>query len=153
MKGIKDARVASMRATAGTSPHGWGNAVDISWGISVALSDDTPEYMGAIFRHPTYQWFWHNAWKYGIYNPFWARSGSGGFEEWWHWEYDPTQNKQYPSPDLIAKYSGPFTRQDFSTLSLISGSKVGYMKVLMEKNESILLYDENGNYQGNNYIF
>jgi len=153
MKGTKDARQASMRATAGTSPHGWGNAVDISWGISVALSDDTPEYMGAIFRHPTYQWFWHNAWKYGIYNPFWARSGSGGFEEWWHWEYDPTQNKQYPSPDLIAKYSGPFTRQDYSTLSLISGSKVGYMKVLMEKNESILLYDENGNYQGNNYIF
>jgi hypothetical protein len=120
MKGTKNVKLANLRAKAGRSPHGWGNAVDIGWGIGVTLSDDSEEYMGAIFRHPTYQWFWHNAWKYGIYNPFWARNGSGGFEEWWHWEYDPTQNKQYPSPNMIKKYSGPFTRQDFSTLYLLA---------------------------------
>jgi len=141
-----DEKTRNLRATPGTSPHGSGSAVDVGWGIDISLSDDTETYMGAIYRHPTYQWFWHNSYKYGIYNPLWARDGINGYEEWWHWEYDPRQNKKYPDPDLIAKYSGAFTLKDWQTLYKLNGAKVKYMESEIKKYGFILLYDKSGNF-------
>jgi hypothetical protein len=61
-------------APPGTSEHGWGLAVDLCGGASVAGT-------------ATYTWLRANAPRYGWDNPDWARSSGTGPYEPWHWEF------------------------------------------------------------------
>lgn len=61
-------------ASPGTSEHGWGLAVDLCGGSSVAST-------------PTFTWLRANAGRYGWHNPDWAQTQ---LYEPWHWEFDPS---------------------------------------------------------------
>lgn len=97
-----------------TSNHGWGLAVDMSWGIKIKYRKDP--YVAereAAFRHPVYRWFFVNGPKYGWYNPESLRDGSG-VDEWWHWEYKGVPGTQVVTYD---KYAIPWDfERDHNTL-------------------------------------
>ena len=90
-------------AKPGTSKHGWGVAVDFSWGLKIKNNKD-PEFLKAAFAHPNYRWFFQNGHKYGWYNPANLRDGSK-LEEWWHWEYHGLNGPPQP---LLSEYAGGF---------------------------------------------
>jgi hypothetical protein len=70
----------------GHSNHGFGKAVDISWGGGGIDGTGDLETRLANFRHPMYKWFFENAWEYGWYSPKALRDNAGK-DEWWHWEF------------------------------------------------------------------
>lgn len=78
----------SATATAGTSVHGWGCAIDISGMFHSSLAAKMTEFNSARYR-----WLRDNASRYGWVNPGWARPpseggrGSGRSIEPWHWEF------------------------------------------------------------------
>jgi len=153
----KNARAAKVKydeagKPIGTSPHGWGSAVDVFWGVGMDTgfkeTQDPVErsrIYGSVFRHPTYQWMFNNSYKLNIYNPIWGRDNNNSYEEWWHWEYHPWENFSRPSP-MVDAYAGPFTMDDYNTLLASKYCKVGYMEATMKKYGFILLYDFKGNF-------
>ena len=103
-------------APAGTSPHGWGLAVDMWWGVPTSLWK-IEDARRAAFRHPVYQWFFENGPKYGWYNPK-ALRNDDGLDEWWHWEYHP-ELKNKPSATILqppANYKIAFSQDDVDVL-------------------------------------
>jgi hypothetical protein len=81
-------KVAGEAATEpGSSPHGWGTAIDIS-GLKAAAGDSTAPGPNANVRktNPLYQWLAKNGPDYGWYNPYRLADGKSQ-EECWHWEY------------------------------------------------------------------
>ena len=93
-------------ATAGSSNHGWGLAID----IQVLVIDSThPAAVDAAFASDEYVWLVNNAPLYGFLNPAWAKpvslggNGNGGhvgdaccFLEPWHWEWAAFMNTVLP---------------------------------------------------------
>jgi hypothetical protein len=79
-------------AAAGTSYHGWGLAVDMSWvnrngkiikfNYKEGSSPDNFDYS----KNPAIEWLYNNSFRFGFMNPSWARDSSG-YDEAWHWEY------------------------------------------------------------------
>ena len=75
-------------ARTGQSPHGWGQAIDISILFHSKRSGNTaPKDEDRAFNSIEYQWLKANAPKYGFYHPPFAKNrGKGGTPEAWHWE-------------------------------------------------------------------
>lgn len=82
-------------ATAGTSLHGWGIAVDWTW-----VNKDTGKLFQRNYegkggspksdfdfeKDPVVKWLFNNSYRFGFINPSWAHDG-GTYDEVWHWEY------------------------------------------------------------------
>ena len=88
--GLKTADSSATTANAGSSPHGWGGAVDINEliarnGAGKLTSDPT---INQTFRTTSKAYaFWaEHAPKFGWYNPLRLRDGKG-VDESWHWEF------------------------------------------------------------------
>ena len=97
-------------AAAGTSYHGWGLAVDMSW---VNKNGDMMQFNytnGSIRKdfdytyNPAIEWLYNNSYRFGFINPLWARNG-GSYDEAWHWEYHGTSAKCLlnKSPNVFGK--------------------------------------------------
>ena len=73
-------------ATPGSSPHGWGIAIDISelWGIVGGSIDPIVNAEGR--QNPAYKYIASIAAKHGWYNPYRLADGAG-MDEIWHFEY------------------------------------------------------------------
>lgn len=82
-------------ATPGTSPHGWGIAVDLQFftksGSIIPNTKNTPAYF-KYGTNPAIQWLYDHSYMYGWISPIGLRDGSG-LEEHWHWEYHGTSAK------------------------------------------------------------
>jgi hypothetical protein len=76
-------------ATPGTSPHGWGIAIDLQFfdkaGNIIPNTKNTPEYF-KIGTNPAIQWLYDHSYQYGWILPESLRDGSS-LDEHWHWEY------------------------------------------------------------------
>jgi hypothetical protein len=89
-------------AAAGTSYHGWGLAVDMSWVNKSGdmLSFDYThgshkedfDFTGENAYNPAVKWLYDNSYRFGFANPGWAHDNSG-YDEVWHWEYHGTSAK------------------------------------------------------------
>lgn len=107
-------------AGAGSSPHGWGGAIDIQELYrAVAGSGDPTRNKTARQNNALYKWMVANAPKFGWYNPCRLADGTGT-DEIWHWEYwgfwNKPQNPSLPTPqparpvttnDLCNKLTNP----------------------------------------------
>jgi hypothetical protein len=74
-------------AAPGSSPHGWGGAIDISE-LYRAVNGSTGAGINKSVRqtNPLYRWMRENAPKFGWYNPCRLADGISK-DEVWHWEY------------------------------------------------------------------
>jgi GH24 family phage-related lysozyme (muramidase)/LAS superfamily LD-carboxypeptidase LdcB len=85
----------SAAATPGTSPHGWGMAVDFQFhrkdGSLIPNTKNTPASF-KIDTNPAIQWLYDNSYMYGWILPYGLRDG-GGLDEHWHFEYHGTAAK------------------------------------------------------------
>jgi hypothetical protein len=74
-------------ASPGSSPHGWGGAIDISE-LRQAVGGSGAPYVNSLVRqnNPLYKWMAENGPRFGWYNPYRLADGSG-LDECWHWEY------------------------------------------------------------------
>jgi len=85
-------------AVAGTSYHGWGLAVDMSWVnkegemLQFNYTKGSAKIDFDYTYNPAVEWLYNNSYVYGFYNPSWARDG-GSYDEVWHWEYHGTSAK------------------------------------------------------------
>lgn len=101
-------------AKVGTSVHGLGKAVDITWGVRTSLVKTNPVLC---FTHPVFQWFFVNGPKFGWHFPKKLRDGVGQ-DEFWHIEYHGNK----PVDPLIAKYSPrPYTEKDINIIRKSGG--------------------------------
>lgn len=108
-------KYGSSAATPGKSNHGWGLAVDIGGiGNPIGTKTTRASYKDSVFRTPTYQWFYINGPKFGIYSPFSLRDGSS-LEEWWHFEYHGEKKGDDAKPQFV-KYAQNFTEADSKLL-------------------------------------
>lgn len=74
-------------ATAGSSPHGWGGAIDIGELYLAAKGSGNPILNNSIRNsNKLYKWLNDNGSKYNWYNPYRLADGSG-IDECWHFEY------------------------------------------------------------------
>lgn len=85
-------------AGAGSSPHGWGGAIDIQELYRAVGGTGNPtKNKTARQNNALYKWMVANAPKFGWYNPCRLADGTGT-DEIWHWEYWGFWNKpQNPS--------------------------------------------------------
>ena len=85
-------------AAAGTSYHGWGLAVDMSWVnksgemLSFNYTSGSAAKDFDYSYNPAVQWLYDNSYRFGFANPGWAHDNSG-YDEVWHWEYHGTAAK------------------------------------------------------------
>lgn len=82
-------------ATPGTSPHGWGIAVDIQFftkGGSVIKNTKNTSASFDVVKNPAIKWLYDNSYVYGFVLPYGLRDKSG-LEEHWHFEYHGTAAK------------------------------------------------------------
>lgn len=85
-------------AAAGTSYHGWGLAVDMSWvnkagkTLSFAYKTGSEPKDFDFSYNPAVKWLYDNSYRFGFANPGWAHDNSG-YDEVWHWEYHGTAAK------------------------------------------------------------
>ena len=101
--GLKSADSSAKTASAGSSPHGWGGAIDINEliardGDGNLTSNPT---LNQTFRTTTeaYKFWAEHAPKFGWYNPLRLRDGKG-VDESWHWEF-------WGTPDQTLKVQAP----------------------------------------------
>jgi len=74
-------------AKAGSSPHGWGMALDFSELWAQVNGSGSPEINKAgREKSSLYRWMSNNGAKYGWYNPY-RLADNSGTDEMWHWEY------------------------------------------------------------------
>jgi hypothetical protein len=89
-------------AAAGTSYHGWGLAVDMSWvnksgkmlkfDYTHGSHKEDFDFTGEDAYNPAVKWLYDNSYRFGFANPGWAHDNSG-YDEVWHWEYHGTSAK------------------------------------------------------------
>jgi hypothetical protein len=89
-------------AAAGTSYHGWGLAVDMSWvnkagkmlvfNYKQGSAEKDFDFSGDNPYNPAVKWLYDNSYRFGFANPGWAHDNSG-YDEVWHWEYHGTAAK------------------------------------------------------------
>ena len=107
--GLKSADSSAKTASAGSSPHGWGGAIDINEliardGAGKLTSNPT---INQTFRTTSeaYQFWAEHAPKFGWYNPLRLRDGKG-VDESWHWEFwgTPGQTLKVQAPRKDSKF-------------------------------------------------
>lgn len=101
--GLKTSDSSAKTASAGSSPHGWGGAIDIQEliarnGAGKLTSNPT---INQTFRTTSeaYKFWAEHAPKFGWYNPLRLRDGKG-VDESWHWEFwgTPGQTLKVQAP-------------------------------------------------------
>jgi LAS superfamily LD-carboxypeptidase LdcB len=108
---------AGRAAAPGRSNHGWGIAIDMYWGVRTAMYKN-PSKRPSGYKHPVYNWFFTNAYKFGWYNPVTLRDDVRT-DEWWHWEY----YGKVEEPNIVAaRYNGPFEDIDISNIKSEGGT-------------------------------
>lgn len=74
-------------AKVGSSPHGWGLAIDFGQLFRAVGGSGNPSInRRGRASSSLYRWLSNNAPKYGWYNPYRLADGAG-VDEMWHWEY------------------------------------------------------------------
>ena len=74
-------------ASPGSSPHGWGGALDFSELFRAVGGSGKPSINSNVRQtNPLYKWMAENGPKFGWYNPYRLADGSST-DEVWHWEY------------------------------------------------------------------
>jgi hypothetical protein len=97
-------------AKAGSSPHGWGMALDFSELYAQVNGSGNPAINKAgREKSSLYRWLSNNGPKYGWYNPYRLADG-GGVDEMWHWEYwghyvTYTGNDDVPGDNVFITYN------------------------------------------------
>ncbi len=85
----------SAAATPGTSPHGWGIALDLQFyrkdGSLIGNDKNTPSSFD-VTKNPAIKWLYDNSYVYGFVLPYSLRD-KAGLEEHWHFEYHGTAAK------------------------------------------------------------
>jgi hypothetical protein len=85
----------SAAATPGTSPHGWGIAVDLQFykkdGSIISNTKNTSSSFDVV-KNPAIKWLYDNSYVYGFVLPYGLRD-KAGLEEHWHFEYHGTAAK------------------------------------------------------------
>jgi len=105
-------------ASPGTSVHGLGLAVDMFWGVKTKTGKSYADRPVG-YKHPNYQWFHKNAWKFGWHNPPTLHDDAGSIDEFWHWEYN---GKKIKPNRLPTRYSSPWNKQkDVSIIKRYGG--------------------------------
>lgn len=82
-------------APAGSSPHGWGIAVDLQYlnkNGEIIKNDKNTASSFDIEKNPAIKWLYDNAYTYGWVLPHILRDGVN-LDEHWHWEYHGTAAK------------------------------------------------------------
>jgi hypothetical protein len=75
-------------ASAGSSPHGWGGAIDFAELYAEVGGSGNPAINKAgRERSALYRWLSNNAPQFGWYNPYRLADNAGTVDEMWHWEY------------------------------------------------------------------
>lgn len=78
---------SSTVASPGSSPHGWGGAIDISELYRTVNGSGNPSANATARQSSSlYKWMAENGPKFGWYNPYRLADGKG-VDELWHWEY------------------------------------------------------------------
>ncbi len=89
------ANYGSSAAEPGTSPHGWGIAIDLQFlnksGKVIPNDANTPAYFKEA-TNPAIIWLYEHSYEYGWLLPVKLRDGTG-LDEHWHWEYHGTSAK------------------------------------------------------------
>ena len=84
-------------AIPGSSPHGWGIAIDLQFydkkGRIVDNTENIPEFF-KFEKNPAIKWFYDNSYRFGFINPVSLRDGKGKLDEHWHIEYHGTCAKE-----------------------------------------------------------
>lgn len=92
----------SKAASAGSSSHGWGRAIDI-----YELYGKDCGRCSSQFNTKLYEWMFNNAHKYKWINPPWATNSTCTDQcEPWHWEFLMDSAAENPALDGAAPYSG-----------------------------------------------
>ena len=110
-EGLKSKDSSSKTASAGSSPHGWGGAVDINELIARDQNGELTSNpnINQAFRttNEDYKIWAEHAPKFGWYNPLRLRDGKG-VDESWHWEFwgKPGQTLRVASPYDKSRTSG-----------------------------------------------
>jgi len=74
-------------AKVGSSPHGWGGAIDFGELYQLAGGSGSPSANANVRNtSPLYKWLAANGPKYNWFNPYRLADGTGT-DECWHWEY------------------------------------------------------------------
>lgn len=73
-------------AKPGTSPHGWGIAIDISELYQLVNGDSSPSLNASAREKDIYKFIASTGEKFGWYNP-WRLADGSGVDECWHFEY------------------------------------------------------------------
>jgi LAS superfamily LD-carboxypeptidase LdcB len=83
----KQSSLGKIAASPGSSPHGWGGALDFSELFGAVGGSKNPVInSNARQTNTLYKWMAENGPKFGWYNPYRLANGSG-IDEVWHWEY------------------------------------------------------------------
>lgn len=70
----------------GTSPHGWGTAVDVGVLWNPKLKYGQGVFADMVWETKEYRWLYNNAWKYGFCQNSGLQKG-GSKPEAWHWDW------------------------------------------------------------------
>lgn len=96
-------------AKPGSSPHGWGMAIDFGELYAQVGGSGNPSINKAgREKSSLYRWLSNNGPKYGWYNPYRLADGSG-VDEMWHWEYWGHYVTGIPGSDAVADEKGFIT--------------------------------------------
>ena len=144
-------------AAAGTSYHGWGLAVDMSWVnkngtmLKFDYSGGSKPQEFNFDTNPALKWLYDNSYDYGFINPNWARDGSG-YDEVWHWEYHGKSAKCLIRKDKVVKPNGYVIPVDSSPYynSVVKNPKTpdGAEAVYGENCDYIKIKKRDGNVDG-----
>ena len=140
-------------ASAGSSPHGWGGAIDIN---ELVTRDENGKASGdpslnSYFRETNldYQIWKEHAPKFGWYNPLRLSDGID-LEESWHWEYwgVPGETITVPAPYDWGELSALKQFGNYVSTELGEGA---YIKVPTLNESNTLAYNANGGFMPNLY--
>lgn len=104
----------SAAAQPGSSPHGWGIAVDLQFfnkkGGIVPNTKNQPQYF-KFGANPAIKWMYDNSYAYGFVLPWNLRDGSF-LNEHWHFEYHGTKAKSmWQEQNVTYGYVAPVNRE------------------------------------------
>lgn len=143
--GLKTADSSAKTASAGSSPHGWGGAIDINEliardGNGKLTSNPT---INQTFRTTSKAYaFWaEHAPKFGWYNPLRLRDGKG-VDESWHWEFwgKPDQNIKVAAPRKDSNFFQNGTKGTVPTLTKNAALAIGRRNIKTSEKTGKVVY-------------
>ncbi len=143
--GLKAADSSAKTASAGSSPHGWGGAIDIQ--ELIARDGD-----GNLTSNPTinqtfrttseaYAFWAEHAPKFGWYNPLRLKDGKG-VDESWHWEFwgKPGQTIKVAAPRKDSNFFQDGTKGTVPTLTKNAALAIGKRNIKTDEKTGKIVY-------------